>query len=48
LAEDEIIVEATVIRKGINIIHVEATIHKRNKLLVKASANVINTGKKVF
>jgi acyl-coenzyme A thioesterase 13 len=45
---DEIIVEATVIRKGVNLIHIEATIHKRNKLLVKASANVMNTGKKVF
>ena len=48
LAGDEIIVEATIIRKGVNVIHIEATIHKRNKLLVKASANVINTGKKVF
>jgi acyl-coenzyme A thioesterase 13 len=48
LAGDEIIVEAKVIRKGVNVIHIEATIHKRNKLLVKASANVINSGRKVF
>ncbi|MCU0441841.1 MAG: PaaI family thioesterase [Bacteroidia bacterium] len=48
LAGDEVIVEAKVIRKGVNVIHVEATMHKRNKLLVKASANVINSGKKVF
>ena len=48
LEGDEIIVEAKVVRKGVNVIHIEATIHKRNKLLVKASANVINSGKKVF
>ncbi len=48
LVGDEILVEAKVVRKGINVIHIEATIHKRNKLLVKASANCINSGKKVF
>lgn len=48
LAGDEITVEAKVVRKGVNVIHIEATIYKRNKLLVKASANVINSGKKVF
>lgn len=48
LPGDVIVVEARVVRKGVNVIHIEATIHKRNKLLVKASANVINSGKKVF
>lgn len=48
LAGDEVVVEAKVLRKGVNIIHIEATMHKRNKLLVKASANVMNSGKKVF
>jgi acyl-coenzyme A thioesterase 13 len=48
LAGDEIIVEAKVMRKGVNVIHIEATLSKRKKLLVKASANVINSGKKVF
>lgn len=48
LAGDVIIVESKVVRKGVNVIHIEATIRRRNKLLVKASANVINSGKKVF
>lgn len=48
LVGDTIIVEAKVVRKGVNVIHIEATIHKRTKLLVKASANVINSGKRVF
>lgn len=48
LADDVIVVDANVVRKGVNVIHIEATIRKRNKLLVKASANVINSGKKVF
>ena len=48
LPGDVVVVEARVVRKGVNVIHIEATIHKRNKLLVKASANVINSGKKVF
>ena len=40
--------ESKVVRKGVNVIHFVATIHKRHKLLVKASANVINSGKMVF
>jgi len=48
LAGDTVIVEAKVVRKGVNVIHIVATIYKRNKLLIKASANVINSGKKVF
>lgn len=48
LAGDLITVEARVVRKGVNVIHIEATIHKKNKLLVKAGSNVINSGKKVF
>lgn len=48
LAGDQIVVESKVVRKGINVIHIEATIHKGKKLLVKASANCINSGKKVF
>ena len=48
LPNDVVVVEAKVVRKGVNVIHIEANIHKRNKLLVKASANVINSGKKVF
>jgi acyl-coenzyme A thioesterase 13 len=48
LAGDEVIVESKVVRKGVNVVHIEATLTKRNKLLVKASANVINSGKKVF
>jgi uncharacterized protein (TIGR00369 family) len=48
LPGDKIIVEAKVVRKGVSVIHIEATIHKGRKLLVKASANCINSGKKVF
>lgn len=48
LAGDQVVVEARVVRKGVNVIHIEAFLTKRNKLLVKASANVINSGKKVF
>jgi acyl-coenzyme A thioesterase 13 len=48
LAGDTITVEAKVVRKGVNVIHIEAGIHKGRKLLVKASANCINSGKKVF
>jgi acyl-coenzyme A thioesterase 13 len=48
LAGDQVIVEAKVVRKGINVINIEATMHKGRKLLVKASANCINSGKKVF
>jgi acyl-coenzyme A thioesterase 13 len=48
LASDSVIVEAQVIRKGVNVINIEATIHKRNKLLVRATSNVVNSGKKVF
>jgi acyl-coenzyme A thioesterase 13 len=48
LANDIIIVESKVVRKGVNVIHIEATVHKGRKLLVKASANCINSGKKVF
>lgn len=48
LAGDEVIVESKVVRKGVNVIHIEAALYKRNKLSIKASANVINSGKKVF
>ncbi len=48
LKGDEIIVESKVVRKGIGIMNVEAAIYKRNKLLVKASSNMVNTGKKTF
>jgi acyl-coenzyme A thioesterase 13 len=48
LAGDTITVEAKVVRKGIAVINIEAFIYKRNKLLVKASSNVVNSGKKVF
>ncbi|MES2381384.1 MAG: PaaI family thioesterase [Bacteroidota bacterium] len=48
LAGDTITVEARVVRKGIAVIHIEAFIYKRNKLLVKATSNVVSSGKKVF
>jgi uncharacterized protein (TIGR00369 family) len=48
LAGDIIHVEAKVVRKGVSVINIEATIHKRNKLLVRATSNVVNSGKKVF
>lgn len=48
LVNDVIMVEAKVVRKGVNVIHIEASIVKGKKLLVKATANVINSGKKVF
>jgi uncharacterized protein (TIGR00369 family) len=48
LAGDEITVEAKVLRKGISVINIEGFIYKRKKLLVKASSNLVNSGKKVF
>jgi uncharacterized protein (TIGR00369 family) len=48
LAGDEITVEAKVIRKGISVINIEGYIYKRNKLLVKATSNLVSSGKKVF
>ncbi len=48
LAGDTITVEARVVRKGVAVIHIEAFIYKRNKLLVKATSNVVSSGKKVF
>lgn len=48
LAGDTITVEAKVVRKGIAVIHIEAFIYKRNKLLVKAASNLVSSGKKVF
>lgn len=48
LAGDTITVEAKVVRKGIAVINIEAFIYKRNKLLVKATSNLVSSGKKVF
>ena len=48
LAGDEILVEAKVVRNGLSIININAFIYKKNKLLIKASSNVVNSGKKVF
>jgi acyl-coenzyme A thioesterase 13 len=48
LAGDIITVEGTVIRKGVNVVNVEAVIRKRNKLLVRATSNVVNSGRRVF
>ncbi len=48
LAGDELLIEAKVVRNGLSVINIEAFVYKRNKLLIKASSNVVNSGKKVF
>lgn len=48
LPGDEIIIESKIVRKGIAIMNAEAMIYKRNKLLVKASSNLVKTGKSAF
>jgi uncharacterized protein (TIGR00369 family) len=48
LPGDTITVESKVIRKGIAIMNAEALIYKRKKLLVKASSNLVRTGKTAY
>ncbi|MFY8021391.1 MAG: PaaI family thioesterase [Bacteroidia bacterium] len=48
LPGDEIIIESKIVRKGIAIMNAEAMIYKRKKILVKASSNLVKTGKSAF
>lgn len=48
LVGDEVMVESKIVRKGVAVMNVEATIYKRNKILVKASSNLVNTGRKTY
>jgi len=48
LPGDEVLVESKIVRKGIAVMNVEAAIYKRDKLLVKATSNMVNTGRKTF